>query len=159
MWDDMFKSVNLLQKGLSAAWTRNTVIRNNLANIETPGFKASDVQFETLMAQAIEKSERSDYNGTKTHPNHIGGGEGFVAATTHEKHYNFGAAADKDIDPLSVNARVIRREGTSMRMDGNNVDVEVENVKLAQNSIYYDALLAKVNSELRRMSLAINEGR
>ena len=159
MWDDLFKPVDLLQKGLSAAWTRNAVIRNNLANVETPGFKASDVRFETLMADALSKDEVSAYNGTKTHPNHIGGGEGFVAATTHEKHIKFGAATRESVDPFSVDAQVVRREGTSMRMDGNNVDIEVENVKLAQNGIYYETLLGKVNSELRRMSMAINEGR
>ena len=136
MWDNMFKPVDLLQKGLSAAWTRNAVIRNNIANVETPGFKASDVEFETLMAMA---AEGTGFKGTKTHPRHI----------------DIGGAGDL----TSVSAQIVERTGLSMRMDGNNVDIEDENVKLAQNSLYYNTLLEKLNSEIRRLRMAINEGR
>ena len=135
MWDNLYKPVDLLQKGLSAAWTRNAVIRNNIANVETPGFKASDVEFERIMARAIESS-------------------GFKAARTHERHIDFTSS-----DISSVHARVVKRRDTSMRMDENNVDIEAENVKLAQNSLYYNTLLEKMNSELRRLKLAISEGR
>ena len=136
MWDKLFKPVDLLQKGLSAAWTRNAVIRNNIANVETPGFKASDVEFETLMAQAIDVSS---FKGTKTHPRHIDIG---------------GAASLSSVKPLIAERRVL-----SMRMDENNVDIEDENVKLAQNSLYYNTLLEKMNSEIRRLRMAITEGR
>jgi len=46
-----------------------------------------------------------------------------------------------------------------MRMDENNVDIEAENVKLAQNSLYYNTLIEKMNSEIRRLRTAITEGR
>jgi len=127
--------MDLLQRGLSASWTRNAVIRNNIANVETPNFKASDVEFETLMAQAIEGSR---FVGTKTHPRHI----------------DIGAA---ELD--SVRPRIVERKNLSMRMDGNNVDIEDENVKLAQNSLYYNTLLEKLNSEIRRLRMAITEGK
>ena len=135
MWDNMFKPMDILQRGLSASWTRNAVIRNNIANVETPGFKASDVEFETLMARAIDGS---GFSGTKTHPRHIDIGSGNLA---------------------SVQARIVERRGLSMRMDGNNVDIEDENVKLAQNSLYYNTLMEKMNSEIRRLRMAISEGR
>ena len=135
MWDNIFKPMDLLQKGLSASWMRNAVIRNNIANVETPNFKSSDVEFETHMARAIQGT---GFVGTRTHPGHreIGGG-----------------------DLASVNAYIVQRGGTSMRMDGNNVDIEAENVKLAQNSLYYNTLIEKMNSELRRLRMAITEGR
>ena len=56
MWENLFSSADLLQNGLKASWIRNAVIRNNLANVETPGFKASDVDFETLFANALSGS-------------------------------------------------------------------------------------------------------
>ena len=136
MWDNMFKPIDLLQQGLSAAWTRNAVIRNNIANVETPGFKASDVEFETLMARAVEGGT---FVGTKTHPRHI----------------DIGSVSDVS----SVMPRIVERKNLSMRMDENNVDVEDENVKLAQNSLYYNTLLEKMNSEIRRLRMAISEGR
>ena len=70
MFDNMFKSTDLLQKGLSAAWTRNAVIRHNIANVETPGFKASDIEFETLLVRAIEDTG-SGFGGASTHEWHI----------------------------------------------------------------------------------------
>ena len=135
MWDKLFKPVDTLQKGLDASWMRNAVIRNNIANVETPGFKASNVEFETLFAQALE-------------------GSGFAGKKTHEGHRDIGST---NID--GVHARVVENKGLSMRMDGNNVDIEAENVKLAQNSIYYNTLLTKMNSELSRLRIAISEGR
>ena len=135
MWDNMFKPVDLLQQGLSAAWTRNAVIRNNIANVETPNFKASEVEFETLMARAIESG-------------------GFQGAKTHARHIDIGAGSIESITP-----RIVKNRDLSMRMDGNNVDIEAENVNLARNSIYYNTLLEKMNSEIRRLRMAITEGR
>jgi flagellar basal-body rod protein FlgB len=132
----MFKPVDTLQKGLEASWLRNAVIRNNIANAETPGFKSSDVEFESIFAASLEGT---GFHGTKTNPRHIdiGGGQ----------------------DPFSVTAVVDKNRKTGMRMDGNNVDIEDENVKLAQNSLYYNTILTKMNSELSRLRMAINEGK
>lgn len=136
MWDDIFSSADLLQKGLEASWARNSVIRNNIANAETPGFKTSDVEFEELFAEALDSS-------------------GFVGRKTREKHIDIGGTPDID----SISYRVVSSGDTSMRMDENNVDIEAENVKLAQNSIQYNTIMSKLNSDLRRLRLAITEGR
>ena len=135
MWNNLYKPMDTLQQGLSAAWTRNAVIRNNIANVETPGFKASDVEFETTMARALSGS---GFTGTRTHPKHLDIGSG---------------------RPETVLPKVVQRRGLSMRMDGNNVDIEDENVKLVQNSLYYNTLMDKMNSEIRRLRMAITEGR
>ena len=136
MWDNLFESVDLLQKGLQASWVRNSVIRNNIANVETPGFKSSEVVFETMVAQALDGS---DFQGRKTRDRHI----------------DIGAAGDVH----SVSPRITQTFNTSMRMDENNVDIEAENANLAQNSIQYSTLMLKLNSELNRIKLAVTEGR
>ena len=135
MWDNLFASVDMLHSGLEASWLRNSVIRNNIANVETPGFKASDVEFESLFRQAIVNSE-----------------SGFTAKRTRDKHIDFSSGAS------SVEPVIVKREDLSMRYDENNVDIEDENVKLAQNSILYNTLVAKMNGELSRLKLAINGG-
>ncbi len=48
MWNGMFSAVELLQKGANAAWLRNEVISNNIANADTPGFKRSDVNLRVF---------------------------------------------------------------------------------------------------------------
>ena len=136
MWNKMFKPMDVMQKGLSASWLRNAVIRNNLANIETPNFKASYVEFESLFKRALEDSNRIE--GTRTHPRHI----------------EIGGISLDNVTPVVRQSRDL-----SLRMDGNNVDIESENVRLAQNSIFYNTLMEKLNSEIRRLRMAISEGR
>ena len=135
MWNNMFKPMDFLQKGLSANWMRNAVIRNNIANVETPGFKASDLEFESLFRRAIEEG-------------------GFVGTRTHSRHIEIGSGNIHNIRP-----RIYQRKDLSMRFDGNNVDIEAENVKLAQNQIQYNTIMEKLNSEIRRLRMAISEGR
>ena len=147
MWDKLFRPVDLLQNGLEASWRRNAVIRNNIANVETPGFKASDVEFESLLVKALEEEQS---------------GSGFVGVKTHEGHRDIGSGARKEKsaeDIMSIGPQTVKRGDTSMRMDGNNVDIESENVKLAQNSLYLNTLVEKMNGEIRRLRMAITEGR
>ena len=135
MWNRIFNTMDTMQRGLSASWKRNAVIRNNIANIETPGFKASYVEFESLLARTLEEG-------------------GFVGTRTHSGHRHIGKESFENIRPMVVQNREL-----SMRADGNNVDIESENVRLAQNSLYYNTLMEKLNSEIRRLRLAISEGR
>jgi len=136
MWNKIFKPMDVLGRGLSASWQRNAVIRNNIANIETPGYKASYLEFESLMKKAATEG-------------------GFVGARTHEKHIPIGGRLDMDeVRPVIWQSREL-----SMRADGNNVDIESENVRLVQNSLFYNTLMEKMNSEIRRLRMAISEGR
>ncbi len=135
MWEKLFSGADLMQKGMSVAWTRDHVIRHNIANHETPGFKAGEIDFETRFMRALNDN---DMRGVRTH----------------EAHIQIGGR-----DPMSVEPIARQQRGLSMRMDGNNVDIEAENTRLAQNSLQYNTLLYKLNSELSRIRLAINEGR
>jgi len=134
----MFKPMDVMQRGLSAGWVRNAVIRNNIANVETPGFKASYVEFESLLAQAAREGDR-----------------GFVGRVTHPGHREIGSSPSfMDVQPMLRQSRAL-----SMRKDGNNVDIESENVRLAQNALQYNTIMEKLNSEIRRLRMAISEGR
>jgi len=135
MWNKIFKPMDVMQKGLSASWQRNAVIRNNIANIETPGFKASQLEFESLFRKTAEEG-------------------GFKTARTHVNHRDFSSGNIEDIRPIITQTRAL-----SMRADGNNVDIESENVRMVQNSLFYNTLMEKMNSEIRRLRMAINEGR
>ena len=138
MWSKLFASADLLQKGMEASWLRNSVIRNNIANVETPGFKASDVHFEDVLLNSL-----------------LPQGGGLEGKLTRDRHIPInGSGISPNTEPV-----VTLRDELSMRMDENNVDIESENVKLAQNSIQYSTLLTKLNSELTRIKLAVTEGR
>jgi|AGTN01.2.fsa_nt_gi flagellar basal-body rod protein FlgB len=134
MLNDLFGNVNLLQKGLDAAWARNEVITNNIANVDTPDFKSSSVNFETAMKQALEADDNR-----------------FSAKTTREEHYDFSNDSVDNVTPT-----VVKNTDKAYRSDGNNVDIDYENVELAKNTLMYDTLVRQVSSEFIRLKTVIN---
>lgn len=134
MWNDLFSSVNVLEKGIDATWLRNEVINNNIANADTPGFKASEVKFEEIMAASL---------GTD--------GSGVQLKATNENHISAAGNSISDLEP-----EVVTETSTSTGVDENNVDIESEMVALAKNSIEYYTLVSKVNSEFKKLNTAIN---
>ena len=95
-------------RALDASSLRQELIANNLANVNTPGFKRQDVAFEAKLSHAL--SERKQPGSA-------------------------GASAVEGVRP-----EVITQSGTSRRADGNNVDMETENVNAAINTLRYEAL-------------------
>ncbi|HWS30760.1 MAG TPA: flagellar basal body rod protein FlgB [Clostridia bacterium] len=136
MIKDIFSSTKYLEKGLDASWLRNQVISNNIANAETPNFKSSRVEFEDVFAAALDDENSFDNKMTR------------------EKHIDFSTP-----DPGDVVPTVYQNSDTTMRMDGNNVDIDYENVELAKNTLYYNTLVEKLNSEFSMLRTAITEGR
>jgi flagellar basal-body rod protein FlgB len=134
--DNMFSSVDMLRKGLNAAWLRNEVIGNNIANVDTPGFKASHVRFEDLMAEAS------------------GDEAGLPLAATDDRHFSGASTAGAALQ--DVGPEIIKDETTTTRLDGNNVNIDNEMVELAKNSIDYYATVSKINAEFRKLNTAIN---
>ena len=134
MLDNVFSSVNTLQKSLNASWIRNEVIANNIANVDTPGFKTSHVQFEDIMAEAAGAAAG-----------------GVPMATTNGRHIP-GSTVEmlKNVEP-----QIVIDESTTARLDGNNVNIENEMVELAKNSIDYYTTVSKINSEFRKLTTAI----
>ncbi|SDI12223.1 flagellar basal body rod protein FlgB [Proteiniclasticum ruminis] len=119
----------IIKNGLDASAKRQRVISSNIANVNTSGYKASTVKFETELQKAIEKKGS--------------------LVNTHEKH--LGAAEASEVTGL-----VERSQGSSMNENGNNVDIDREMVDLAANEIYYNALIEQVNRKLSSMSYVIN---
>jgi flagellar basal-body rod protein FlgB len=135
MLEDIFKDNSYLEKALDAAWTRHQVIVNNIANVDTAGFKSSHVEFEDEFKAALEKS---DFEAKRTRPGHL----------------EFGTSGVNDV-PIQI----VQDKDTSMRMDGNNVDIDHEMSELAKNNIYYDTLVQKMSNQYNRLRMAINEGK
>ena len=125
---NIFSQIDLLSKGTAASWLRGDVINNNLANVDTPNFKRSQVDFESYYRDAI--------NGTSLTPR-----------MTRENHMPFGNS--------DGTARVTQDNATTMRMDGNNVDVDQEMTEMARNIIYYNTLTTQVSKEFEAMRIAI----
>ncbi len=130
------KTMALLKQGLEAASLRNNVIANNMANVDTPGFKKSQVVFEEELRKAVGQEGRI---------------KGIV---TNEKHIPISGSSGAEIKP-----KVVLSNDNSMRNDGNNVDIDREMAALAKNTMMYTALVQALNGELQKIRTAIYEGR
>lgn len=115
--------VNVLDRAADAAWMRNELIANNIANVDTPDFKRQDVRFETELRAAISQSEEKTVD----------------AKVKHLKLDDMVGEAYTDYSELSY------------RYDGNNVDIDTENVRLAKNQLKYNALITGVNQEFSNL--------
>ena len=116
---NIYDYMKVLDKAADAAWIRNDCINNNLANVNTPKYKREDVDFKAQLKQTLNE---------------------FRYMTTDEK---VASLTNEDLKPKSY----IDYAGYSYRKDENNVDVDVENVYLAENQIYYNGLTTAITAE------------
>jgi flagellar basal-body rod protein FlgB len=112
---------------LSLYGERSSLLAANIANADTPRFKARDIDFSSLLAKA--------------------GGENMVMKTTHAKHLN-GASAASSGD-------LLYRIPTQPSVDGNTVDTQVEQAEFAENAVRYQSTLTFLNSKFKGLRLAI----
>ncbi|ACB84971.1 flagellar basal body rod protein FlgB [Natranaerobius thermophilus] len=128
--------IGLLGNSLNGTTKRHEVISNNIANVNTPGFKRGRVDFEEQLKEAM-KADSKDIEGK----------------ITREKHIPIGKV-DSTIEP-----QVRRESDSSMRNDDNNVDVDTEMSRLTQNSLHHQALTRQLSSEFNKLRSAIQGGR
>lgn len=118
------QSMDVLEKALGASLLRQKVCANNFANVDTPGFKRSSVSFESALEQALS-----------------GGAQPFAARRTDPRHLNFGASATLD----SVQPTVVVDSSSSLTNNGNNVSVDAEMSRIAENQLMDDALTQELH--------------
>jgi flagellar basal-body rod protein FlgB len=120
---------------------RTELLANNLANADTPGFKARDLDFQSALAAAGSSGSLSTAGRLQaTHPGHIG----TTAA---------GAAAGPEAG--STAAFLKYRTPLAPSLDGNTVDPQLEQAAFAENSVHYQATLSFLSQRLRSLMTAI----
>lgn len=123
--------ISLLEKAMGGSVLRHNVLSNNITNVNTPGFKRSDVSFRSTLDGAI----RSQLELKTTKPVHL--------------------KSPKAI----AEPRIINDDKTSLRSDGNNVDIDIELANLAENNLYFNSLAHFLSSQLALLRQSISEGR
>ena len=122
-----YNYINVLTKAADASWTRNEIISNNIANNDTPGYKRKDVTFQSYLLQELTSG---DSTSLRTRIN--------------------------EVDQANLNATVYTDYSElSYRLDGNNVDIDTENVELASNQLYYNTILETINYQFDMLTAAM----
>ncbi len=119
--------VNSLSEAMGAAGLRHKVISNNIANVNTPHFKKSVVDFEELLAKELYSD-----------------GDKLALTRTNAKHLPIVKSSATTPEVRLVN-------DTTMRTDGNNVDIDEEMAGLAKNNIYYNAVARQIGNYFNTM--------
>ncbi|HJV45266.1 MAG TPA: flagellar basal body rod protein FlgB [Bacillota bacterium] len=124
-------NINLLQRAMDASSMRQQVISNNLANAETPYYKAKQVVFEDVLKQQL--SDRMKFEGKRTDPRHL-----YIPSN-----------GDIPTGQIVVNT------GAVMQNNGNSVDVDQEMTQMGKNALWYYTLTEQLNSEFQQLGIAI----
>ncbi|MEO5812302.1 MAG: flagellar basal body rod protein FlgB [Rhodanobacter sp.] len=112
---------------------RSEVLANNLANADTPDFKARDVDFAKVLAAAGGSTSGSALALQTRSPGQIGSGGQTANALAY-------------------------RVPTQPSMDGNTVDEQVEQAAFAANGVHYQASLSFITAQIRMLRTAITGG-
>lgn len=122
-----FDYINVLDKAADAAWLRNEVIANNIANADTPGYKRQDVDFESQLSKALGRADETNMDKK-------------VASL---KSRELETSTYSDFSEYDY------------RLDENNVDIQVENVNLAKNQLKYNGLMKGIQMEFQNLQTAM----
>ncbi|MGN0497242.1 MAG: flagellar basal body rod protein FlgB [Lachnospiraceae bacterium] len=125
----IYNYINVLDKAADAANTRNEVLANNIANVDTPNYKRKDVSFQNYLEQALIGAEPLSTR--------------VAEVNTHLS--DFGGVTYTDSSVLSY------------RLDNNNVDIDTENAYLAENQIRYNALVEQIGQEFNRYKTVLSK--
>ena len=125
--------LGLLENSLSGLSQRQKLIANNLANVDTPGYRSFDVPFEQVLERSIAQGKELPLTLTKV---------GHISA--------FNAS------PASFTAE---QRPAVYRTDGNGVDVDAEMEKLSETAIQFNAVAQLLSARIAVLSSAVTEGR
>lgn len=128
------KAFGIHEQALDVQSRRSAVLANNIANADTPGFKARDIDFRQALASAMHSSGQNATTPglTRTDARHFDGTSRYLNT---EQQY-----------------RVPMQPDTG---DGNTVDAHVEQAAFAQNAIQYQTSLTFLNGKIRALLTAI----
>jgi flagellar basal-body rod protein FlgB len=120
---------------------RNELLAANLANVDTPNYKARDIDFKAALSASSGESNAATLRAAGTAGAGAGGQAGGALTATNAS----------ELDSSAVKYRV----PMASALDGNTVDEQLEQSAFAENSVRYQASLQFISSALRNLMTAI----
>lgn len=132
MIDKLDASLRFHQEALRLRSHRQELLSANIANSDTPQYKARDFDFSAALSQAVER----------------GGSAGSFLRTSAQGH--LGGSR-----PSAAEADLQYRQPLQSSMDGNTVEMDVERVNFADNALRYEANLSVLSAQIKSMLAAV----
>lgn len=135
MTDRISNDLSFFQTAINLRQQRQEVLASNIANADTPSYKARDFDFKSALQNAMGESMRlADTNLTLTSSRHI-------------------PAKAVTPDP----AQLLYRQPLQPSLDGNTVDMDVERVQFADNTVKYQTDLTVVSQRIKGLMAALQQ--
>jgi len=130
--DDYF-ATRMAALGLRAQ--RSETLASNIANADTPNYKARDFDFASRLTQAVEQGRQS---------------QSFALATTSSRHLAGEAKSMPDQD-------LLYRVPSQSSIDGNTVEMDAERINFADNALRYESNLTVINAKIKSLLSAVQQ--
>jgi flagellar basal-body rod protein FlgB len=121
-----------LEQALNYSSLKQKVVSQNIANADTPNYKAKDVSFKAVLQNELDQN--------------------FSTYKTDNRHIDFSESS-------ATNPAVVIRPNVQYSTNGNSVDLDKEMSDLAKNQIYYDALIEQENNKFSALQTVIRGGK
>jgi|SRR6056297_3492944 len=144
----MDSTINLLQLGLDGAKKRQEAISNNIANVDTPGYKRKDVDFLSVLKKEKAANNRTENSPKVSRPSKL---ENSGLKITNRMHLNSPGSKQSE---FSFNIE----NNTKYRNDNNNVDIDHEMAEMAKTNLYYRTLAQRISSKFSSINEVISKG-
>lgn len=120
-----FAFVNMLGKGADASFERQQVLAHNIANVNTPNYKRSELTFEKIFERELRQTRAKDVAG-----------------------------AIRNVDLSDLKGEVYEdMSNFSYRIDRNNVDIDTENVEIASEQLRYQTITTMISNSIARFKV------
>jgi flagellar basal-body rod protein FlgB len=120
--------IGVMSRALDASSLRQKSISNNIANVDTPNYKATKVSFEEMLQKEFSSN--------------------FVGNRTDSKHVAIGASG-------RIPTPVLSKDHTVLKNNGNGVDLDYEMTELSKNTLWYNSLTYSINEEFNLLKTVI----
>jgi flagellar basal-body rod protein FlgB len=136
MLNKIDKEIAFVQNALNLRAQRQEILASNLANADTPNYKARDLDFASALRSAMGAA-----------------GGNLALARTQARHLDAGSGGGP------AGSRLMYRSTVQPSLDGNTVDMDVERAHFTENALHYQFLLDRATSAFSTMETALGSER
>lgn len=135
MIDKLDAALRFNQEALSLRARRQEILAANIANGDTPNYKARDIDFSSELRRAVDQGR---------------GANSVMLATTSARHVHAGST-------IATNPDLLFRVPSQSSLDGNTVEMDAERVNFADNAVRYEAGLTVIGSKIKALLAALQQ--
>lgn len=140
------------EQALKLRSERQELLAANIANADTPRYKARDIDFKQSMQKVLDSDASNNMQGTTMPAKSLK----MAGSLTKTSGAHLSGTSTPQVNPFNTfNSEALYRPITQGSVDGNTVDMDVERNQFADNAIRYEASILKLNGLIKSMMTAI----